>query len=68
VGQHGDCRDAAERCGAGSRTADRFAPPPQDNKVKGRQKSLPPVDYVALGENDQYFVQVAGDEAVCGAG
>jgi hypothetical protein len=29
------------------------------NKCNGRQKSLPPVDYVALGPNDSYFVQVS---------
>jgi hypothetical protein len=28
------------------------------NKVNGRQKSRPPVDYVVLGEGDYYFVQV----------
>lgn len=27
------------------------------NKVNGRQKSLPPVDYVALGGDGAYFVQ-----------
>jgi hypothetical protein len=28
------------------------------NKVNGRQKSLARVDYVVLGEGDDYFVQV----------
>jgi hypothetical protein len=35
----------------------RGAPTPLHNKVNGRQKSLPPVDYVALGPADSYFVQ-----------
>lgn len=31
-----------------------------ENKVKGRQKSLAPVEYVALGTDGEYYVQVGG--------
>lgn len=36
-----------------------------DNKLRGRQRELPPVDYVALGPDNSYFVQVGRVHSLC---